>query len=208
MEQITVYSLKELKEKFPDGFERAWKDFRNDCANDQLPWEDEIMDSMKKTFKFAGINLEDWSISTCERSYVKFNIPTYWSELADEDILVDSYTGKKALNWLKNAFDLKSAKRVGYIGHDKKKHYRWDCTKLDGKDWWCEFTGYCADQDYLENLLEDVSKNNYDLSEAFHNLADVAAKLFDNEYEYQMSEEYFLDQDYNDNKYTEDGLKI
>lgn len=209
MDTIKVYSASELKKDFPNGFEKAHEKWIRNVGNDGIFWQDEIMDSLKSTFKNAGVNLQDWSISGSSSCFVKFTIPTYWSELAEEDLLVDDYTGKKALNWLKKEFGLKSVKRVNYIGHDKKKHFRYDVTKLDGKDWSCEFTGYCADHDFLESLLEDVSKNNCTLSEAFSNLADVAGKLFYDEYIEQISEDYFLDYaDANDYQYTEDGIMV
>ena len=96
-------------------------------------WSEEIVESLKATFKAAGLSLNSWSLGG-QGSYVKFTMPTYWSELADCDVLVEEYEGRRALNWLKDAFGLKSVKRVNYIGHDKKKHFRYDVVKLDGKD--------------------------------------------------------------------------
>ncbi len=208
MEQINVYSAQELKEMNPVAFEYAWDKYKRMCESDTLPWQEEIMDSMKKTFKYAGVSLNDWSIGAYSPSYVKFSIPTYWSDLADNDELVDNLEGRKAYNWLKETFDLKSYKRVYYKNHLGKRAHRYDFTKLDGTDWSCEFTGYCADHDFLESLF-DCIYDKMNIEDAFRNLADVAAKLFENEYEYMMSEEYFLEMaDCNDWKYTEDGKQI
>jgi hypothetical protein len=209
MEQINIYSATELKKQFPEGFESAHKKWVDSVSNDGIFWQDEIMDSLKGIFKASGINLTNWEISDSSPSFVKFTIPTYWSELADYDMLVDTYTGKKALNWLKETLGLKSVKRVNYIGHDKKKHYRFDIVKSNGEDWDCDFTGYCADYDFLYSLLNDVTKENCTLSEAYHNLADVAGKLFEQEYIDQCSEEYFIAHaDANDYQYTEEGKRI
>lgn len=212
METINVYSAQELKELNPVAFEHAWDKYKRICESDTLPWQEEIMDSMKGTFKYAGVTLKDWSIGAYSPSYVKFSIPTYWSELAEVDELVDNYEAQQAVDWLKDTFDLKDARRVEYKNHLGKPAFRWDFSTLKGTkdwDWSCEFTGYCADHDFLESLFESVECDGMNIEDAFRNLADVAAKLFENEYEYMMSEEYFLEQaDCNDWKYTEDGTQI
>jgi len=207
--KIDVYTIEELKEQFPDAYDKAYEEFKKDTSSDPyLPWQEEIMGSMKATFKHAGVTLHDWSIGAYSPSYVKFSIPTYWSELAEEDLLVDDYEGKLAYKWLKDAFDLKSYKRVAYKNHLGKTAYRHDFKKLDGKDWSCEFTGVCFDHDYLESLFECIH-DGMNLKDAFSNLADEARKLFENEYEYQQSEEYFLEEaSNNDYEYTEKGDKI
>jgi hypothetical protein len=207
--KIDVYTIEELKEQFPDAYDKAYEEFKKDTSSDPyLLWQEEIMGSMKATFKHAGVTLHDWSIGAYSPSYVKFSIPTYWSELAEEDLLVDDYEGKLAYKWLKDAFDLKSYKRVAYKNHLGKTAYRHDFKKLDGKDWSCEFTGVCFDHDYLESLFECIH-DGMNLKDAFSNLADEARKLFENEYEYQQSEEYFLEEaSNNDYEYTEKGDKI
>lgn len=208
MEQTNEYSAKELKEKFPDGFEDAWRSYKEKCRGDTIPWQEEIMDSLKATFKAAGVSLTNWSIGAYDRSYVKFTIPTYWSELADNEELVDNLEGKKAYNWLKNSFDLKSYKRVSYKNHLGKPAHRYDFQKLDGTDWSCEFTGVCFDRDFLESLFECIH-DKMNIDDAFCNLADEAALLLENEQEFALSEEYFLEQcDCNDWKFTEDGIRI
>lgn len=206
--KIDVYNIQELKEKFPDAFDKAYEEFKEGVSNDPyLPWQEEIMDSLKATFKFAGVTLHDWSIGAYHYSHVKFSIPTYWSELAEEDLLVDDYEGELAYNWLKETFDIKDFKRVA-CQYEGKTHYRHDFTKLDGSNWSCEFTGVCFDHDYLESLFECIH-DGMNLKDAFSNLADEARKLFEAEYENQLSEEYFLEEaDTNEYEYTEDGEKI
>lgn len=207
--KIDVYTIEELKEQFPDAFEYAWEQFKKDISNDPyLPWQEEIMGSMKATFKYAGVTLHDWSIGAYSPSYVKFSIPTYWSELAEEDLLVDDYESELAYNWLKEAFDLQSFERVKYKNHLGKTAYRHDFKKLDGTDWSCEFTGVCFDHDYLESLFECIH-DGMNLKDAFSNLADEASKLFEDEYESRLTEEYFLEEaSNNDYEYTEEGDKI
>ena len=207
--KIEVYTIEELKEKFPDAYEKAYINYQIEVTQDPfIPWQEEIMDSLKATFKHAGVSLNDWSIGAYCHSYVKFYIPTYWSELAEEDMLVDDYEGELAYNWLKEAFDLQSFERVEYKNHLGKTAYRFDFKKLDGKDWSCEFTGYCADHDFLESLFECVH-DGMNLKDAFSNLADEARKLFESEYEYQQSEECFFEEaSANEYEYTEEGDRI
>lgn len=207
MKKIKVYSAEELKELFPSGYKYCYQKYQYN--NHEIFWQDEIMESLKGTFKYADVKLNDWEISDCSPSWVRFTIPTFWSELAEEDLLVDDYTGKIAMKWLKETFDIGKAKRVNYINHEGKKASRWELFKEDGKPWDCEFTGYCGDYDFIDSLFEDVSKNNCTLHEAFSNLAKVAADLFSEEYNYQMSEEFFIDHaSANDWWFTQDGRMV
>ena len=209
MRSIKVYDVYELKEKFPEAFEKAHENFKDDVRNDPfLPWQEEIMDSLKATFKNAGVTLHSWSIGAYSYSHVKFSIHTYWSELAEEDCLVDEYEGKKAYKWLKEVFDLKSYKRVNYKNHLGKPAHRYDFVKSNGESWSCEFTGMWCDYDYLGSLF-DCIHDGMNLHDAFSNLADEARKLMEAEYENQLSEEYFLEEaDINNYEFTENGDKI
>jgi hypothetical protein len=187
METIKVYDINELKEQFPDAFEKVLNKWQNN--QDEVFWQEEIIESLKETFKSAGLSLNNWSLGG-QGSYVKFTMPTYWSELAECDMLVEEYEGKRAFNWLKEAFDLKSYRRVYYTNHLGKKSHRYDFTKLGSNkdwDWSCEFTGYCADHDYLESLFNDIH-DGMNLEDAFRNLADVCVRLIEQEEEYQRSE--------------------
>jgi hypothetical protein len=205
METIKVYDINKLKEQFPDAYKKVLDKWQNNM--EEVFWVDEIIESLKETFKSAGLSLNNWSLGG-QGSYVKFTMPTYWSELADCDMLVEEYEGRRALNWLKDTFGLKSVERVNYV-YEGKKRFRYEVTKLDGKDWSCEFTGYCADHDYLDSLLDDVCKGGCNLEDAFRNLADVCARLIEQEEEYQRSEECFLEHaEMNDYQYTEDGVMI
>lgn len=206
MDTITVYSASELKKKFPNGFEHALNQWENDHTSNVF-WTDEIMDSMKAVFKKVGLTLKDWSISGGSSCYVKFSIPTYWSELADTDLLVDDYTGKKAERWLKESLlDGASFKRVNYEV-DGEKGFRYDLFG-NGESVSCPLTGVCFDHDFIDSLPDDV-KSGCTLFEAFDNLADCAGKLFYNEWKNQISEEYFIDlADANDWQFTENGRMV
>lgn len=179
---IRVYSPQELKKHHPEGFERAWETFKNDEIID-IPWGGEIMDSLKATFKAAGIRLTDWEISTCSYSYVQF----------DMDSDVRDLSGPRAMAWLEN--NLLGDLRIPFKGSK-----RWELAKYGqyyrpGMIKPCPFTGVCFDEDMLESLQRDI-KAGESLGYAFSNLANVAAKAMESEVEYLQSEEYFLEQDH------------
>lgn len=206
---IVVYSARELKELFPEAYEKVLERYRNDET--EIFWQDEIIDSLKATFKQAGITLTDYSLGAYDRSFVRFTPPEYLVDYGDTDGYEDAsdLTGKRAQNWIKaHVLDGASYKRVTYDKRKGGKGWRYDIVKCDGKDWSCEFTGYCADHDFIESLLDDI-RTGCTLSEAFHNLADVCTHLLEQEYEYQTSEECFLETaEANEWKYTEYGRMI
>lgn len=198
MKQVNVYTVEELKEQFPNAFEYAHGKFRKYIASDRLPWQYEIMDSMKAVFETANVKLTDWEISDCSYSSVEF----------DMDSEVKELEGNRALAWLENNLFWKLRetrpfqKRVKYY-NDKPYNFTHFGKMKD-----CPLTGYCADEDFLDSLIEDI-KGHCTLSDAFHNLADVASRLFRNEYEYTQSEEYFIEEaSNNDYQYTEEGKKL
>lgn len=212
MKTINTYTASELKDKFPEGPEIAHTKWVDSVSNGGIFWQDEIMDSLKAVFKNSDIKLNDWSISDSSPSYVKFTIPTYWSELVECDELVDNYTGKEALKWIEEnllgqfRYDKKTVVHYETIKNPKRKDGNFIHKKGEIKD--CPLTGYCADDDFIDSLLNDI-KSGCTLSEAFHNLADVAGKLFYQEYIDQISEEYFIDHaDANDFQFTETGKRI
>jgi len=72
----------------------------------------------------------------------------------------------------------------------------------------CPFTGYWADDDFLESLLKDI-KEGCDLKTAFEGLATEYQKIINNEIEYQNSEEYIAEHmDANNYEFDEEGNRI
>lgn len=195
MDTINVYTAEELKEKFPQGFENALSHWQNN--QDEIFWQDEIMDSLKAVFKKAGIHLNDWSISDSSPSYVRFAM--------DEE---GEITGQKAYRWIKeNILDGATFRRVTYSKKHGGKGWRYDIFKADG-NYWQGLTGYCADNDFVESLLDDI-RGGCTIKDALNNLADCAGHLFEQELENQRSEEFFLDHaSANEYKFLENGTQI
>ena len=179
MKTIKVYTPKELKRKNPDGFERAHEWYKN--HETEIHWGDEIIDSLKASIDASGLTLKDWSIDAYGYSYVKI-------EMDDE---VRDLKGQRALAWLENNLIGHLREHRTFINRVKKYEQWHDFTKY-GDVPSCPFTGVCFDEDYIEALFKSISEGD-SLGEAYDNLANVAARLFDNEIENQNSEEYFLE---------------
>jgi hypothetical protein len=192
MKKITVYTPEELKEANPRGFEIALEGFR--AGNEEIPWTDEIMDSLKALFKASGIALRDWSIGAYSYSYVKFDMEEGVQELS----------GSRALAWLENNLFSDLRERRRFINRVKKYEKWHDFTKF-GEIPSCPLTSICFDEDFIESLVKDIKAGD-SLKEAYENLASVASKLFEAEYDYQNSEENFLEQ--NHLQFTEDGRSV
>lgn len=191
MKTVNVYSPDELKEVNPRGFERALERWRG--QNDEIPWSDEIIGSLKAIFEASNIALRDYEISAFSYSHVSFDMGTD----------VKGLSGNRALAWLEN--NLLADLRIPFTGEK-----RWDLSKYGqgyraGMIKPCPFTGYCADDDFIESLIEDI-KAGETISEAYHSLAQKAGKMFESEAEYQNSEENFLEQEHLE--FTIDGRMV
>lgn len=192
MKTVKIYTPSELKKKYPEGFETALEHFRND--NNNIPWTDEIMDSLKALFKATnGVYLRDWSIDAYGYSYVRVEF--------NQDEAGD-LTGNRALAWLEN--NLLGDLRIPFQG---KK--RWNLSQYGqyyraGMIEPCPLTGICFDEDYIESLFKSIKAGDT-IKEAFENLANVASNLFQAEIEYQNSEENFLEQEL---YFTKEGEQV
>ena len=191
MKTIEVYTPAELKERYPEGFEKAHSDYNYN--NIEIPWSDDTIESMKQVFKAANIALRDWSIDgnnpCC--SYVKFDIETATGEL----------TGQRAIAWLENNL-FWSLRTPWGLKHIKDRvRYKHPAGSISE----CPLTGYCADDDYLDALTKEILEG-ATIEESFQRLANVAGKILEGEIEYMESEEYFLENDCME--YTKDGKRI
>ncbi len=103
-----------------------------------------------------------------------------WLTLSDNDNL--ELAGQAALDWLPAEFKLAP-------------------TGI------CSFTGYCADDDYIEALQKSFARGDT-MRQAFENLASVCQVLLENEADYQATLEYFIDHaEANDFLFTERGAR-
>lgn len=205
---INIYTAQELKDNHPKGFRRAHEDYKESCYNHGIAWTDEIMESFKAVFEHTdGITLQDYDIGYRGRG----------AKISFSQDEVKDLTGPRAMAWLENnlLYSLRvpfvpyTAQGIRYYLGDKRRnlsqygrYYRPGMIKP------CPFTGYGADDDMLESLQNDI-KAGCTIGEAYHNLADVTARLLESEWENQLSEEYFIDHaDANEWAFDESGRMI
>ena len=191
MKTIEVYTPAELKELFPDAFEKAHERYIN--SDIDIPWSDDTIESMKAVFKAAGLALRDYSIDgyNPHNSSICLDIETETGEL----------TGQRAIAWLENNlfYALRTPWGLKHIKDRVRYHHP------AGSIPECPLTGYCADNDYLDALTREILDGST-IKEAFQHLARVAGKMLEGEIEYTQSEEYFLENEWME--YTEKGKQI
>lgn len=189
MKRITVYKPIELKRQFPEAFERAWQDWAE--GQDEIPWSDETIDSLKAIFKACRIQLLDWELGAeSYRNFVRFNM----GDAAE-------LSGQRAVGWLEN--NLYRPMRIPWHGAK-----RWKASKYGeraGNLPSCPLTGYCADDDYIDCLNQNVASG-MTLQDAFSDLARECGRLLEAEAEAAVSEEAFLDQDHLE--FTKEGHQV
>ena len=191
---IEVYTLAELKEKFPSSYTKVLKKWQNNV--EYIPWMDETCESLKKVFEYSGIKSIDWSLGAYSESYVKFAMNPEVRDLH----------GQRAIAWLEN--NLLGDLRIPWTGNKRKELAKYGENYRPGMVKPCPFTGYYADEVYLEKLQEFIL-DGYTLSAAYTRLAKVCGKLLDEEYDYAISEESLLETALaNDYMYTSKGQQI
>lgn len=196
---VTTYSATELKEQFPDAFERALEKHRNSPYIGD-GWTGEIFDSLKAVLRASDVTLRDYDLGAYNRgNHIRVSFP-------HDDC--EDLSGKRAIAWLEN--HLFAPLRVSFTARN-----RWELAKYNrgmserfymaGRVKPCPLTGVCFDEDYLDALRASV-RNGDTLKEAFQGLADVYAKLIESEIEGASTEEYFIETaEANDWQFTEDG---
>lgn len=198
---IKIYKFNELSKKAK---EYAIEQYRN--KNSEIFWADETIESLKSLFNACnGVKLKDYSLGEYNSSLeVEFSY--------DE---VGELSGKRAFAWIENNLLCNIRIKKG-IDNLKNRVWLSDCVKnpkhkqgafirFEGTIKDCPFTGYCADDVFLDSLLKDI-KQGCDLKTAFEGLATTYQKIIQNEIEYQNSDEYIIEHmECNDYEFTKDG---
>jgi len=173
---INIYSFDELSE---EAKEKAIEDYRE--RNTEIFWMDETVESLKGLFEYCNnIYLKDYSLGEYQ-SYIRV-------DFTNEEI--EEFTGKRAMAWLEN--NLLSNIRISYYGKRRKELRQYGKYYYAGMIKPCPFTGYCVDDDLLDDLIKEV-KEGSDLKTAFEELASTIQRIIQNEVEYQNSEEYIAE---------------
>jgi hypothetical protein len=179
--QITIYTLAELKAQFPEAYKAVHERWKDVCLQDEVPYQQEIMESLKATIKACGGVLTNW------------NIGPYYPSWATVRMMNDNTETMPA-----DEFKGEILKPLGYVLEDGKT------VKFPGV---CPFTGYWCDDEYMETVWEDLSTDVRPLRIALENLANVARQLMEDELEDEQKEETMLER-WGDNYYTEKGNSI
>jgi len=191
--------------------ERAFSDYQNMMdASGEVPWQDELLDSLKELYAAANVKMRDWQLGAYSYSYVKAEFP--------RDGAAD-LRGSRALAWIENNLLAQFRAPFGLNTSDGNLHSSTETRGRKSRKVWrrwytpgavkeCPLTGYCADMDYIEDLIKSV-KEGRTLKEAFEDLAAVYVKLLEGEIEYQRSEEAFKDwASANDTEFQHNGERI
>jgi hypothetical protein len=201
---IKIYSFDELSDSAK---ENAIENYRN--KNHDIFWADETLDSLKGLFETcSGVSLKDYSLGECNS----------WIRVSFANNECEELSGKRAMAWIENNL-LSNIRYENGIDNIKnrvwKSEYVKSCNRKDGafinrageiKD--CPFTGYCADDAFLDSLIKDI-KEGCDLKTAFEGLASEYQKIINNEIEYQNSDEYISEHlEANNYEFDKEGERI
>ena len=108
---------------------------------------------------------------------------------------IENFSGARLFKYLQNYMTLRS------------KYENKIINLLDGN---CPFTGYCADEDFLDPIKEFMkSPKNITFRELMEECVHEGLKAIENDYEYQNSREYFEEETLSNNvEFTEEGEQI
>jgi hypothetical protein len=179
-ETRTLYTVEELKERFPDAYAKAYRRYKDGACQHEIPWSDEIVDSLKATLKAFGATLKDWSIGAWSNSYLKL----------DEGPDSLQCSGPRSFAVLERALE---PFRIPFVGPKRWTAAKYGKSYRPGMVKPCPFTGVCFDEDFLDSIREDL-KAGCTVRQALLNLAHVASRLIEAEQEQMESEEEFANQ--------------
>lgn len=185
--EVTGYTLEELKTANPEAYERLAERWRELTYRDSAPWSDETMDSLKAVVEACGGTLTDWSIGTDSGTCTVRVEDEYEYTNASGD-----HSARKGPAW----FRREVLKPHGY-------------TKPNGRAYFpgiCAFTGYCADDSFMERAYERIRKGDT-LTEALESLAGLASELMADDME-QAANTESMEANWGDNLYTLEGERI
>jgi len=185
----TVYTLAELKEQHPKGYARVHQRWKDACdGSGDMAWADETMDSLKAVVKACGGRLKDWSIGPYSYSSIdvvaddSYTVEDESAEYGERDVVKDSaWLVREVLAPLGYVDALG---RADFPGH-------------------CKFTGYCADDSFLESVWRSMASGDT-LTDALRGLADVARKMMENDLEKQKDQES-MEANWEGLEFTADG---
>lgn len=197
---IELYTAEELRDKFPEAFERALaRHARYMSEQDAGIRGSEILDSIKGACRAAGIEIEDYSLSSYRPSSLTVRFSGHYDGYGDPGDL----SGPRAVAWLENNLlgpcRITPKKAAEYRAKKYGRYYRAGLIEP------CPFTGACYDDDIIERLARCI-KEGGTLREAFEGLADYYREQLESEIEAGSTAEAFIERAAaNDMEFREDG---
>lgn len=176
-QQVTVYRLEELQAQFPAAYKAVHERWKKGIHSEPAPWSDEIMASLKAAVKACHAKLTDWSIGAYSPSYLTVDVP----EPNDED-------GRTDLERFTDNVLIPNKYKVG---------------EFPGL---CPFTGYCADEDFVEHVYKRLVAGDT-LKDALESLADLASQFMEDDLK-QMEEEESMHANWGESLFTKNGQLI
>ncbi len=195
-ETLKIYQINELSK---EAKEKALNDYRDNQT--EIFWQEELFESLKALFNACyGVKLVNYSLGL-DHSHIRI-------EFNHEE--TENLSGKRAFAWLEN--NLLNSLRIPFTGlttegskRNKLSHY--GNHYRAGMITPCAFTGYCADEDFIQ-ALQDTIKKGLTLKEAFEGLAGTYEKILNAEQDEQNKESYIVDHmEANNYEFLENGKR-
>ena len=171
-ETIEIYKFNELSE---EAKEKAHQNFLN--SEREYFWIDENLESLKKGLEYFDFNLSDWSINyhCATNAYLKIESNHYDNQ--------EELSGIRLWKFLQDYIH-------GYRTNSLK--YPHKNGLLEGN---CPFTGYCADENFLDPIRKFIEKpTDKTFQELMEECAYEVMNVIELDYDYQNSIEFFSNQ--------------
>lgn len=183
--EVKLYKFDELSE---EAKQRVINDFL--FSDREFFWGEEGLETIKQGLDFFGFSLGNYSIdfSSANRSYVHFS--------GSFDFYAEDFSGVRLWKYLMKNYIFESAR------HNKRGE-----SILRGN---CPFTGYCLDENFLDPIRKFIERpTNISFKELMEKCVYEALKGIEQDYDYQNSEEFAIEEITNDDlDYLEDGSEF
>ena len=164
---INIYKYSELSEKAKEKVRYKYQD--------NIYIDETDFDGIFKILDYLGIDIREY-LQTGEY-YLNSNV-------------LDNLTGERAFAYFEN--NLSSKLRISYTGKKRWEYFKYGKEYRPGKIKPCPFTGLCYDEDYIKEIQYSLKKG-YSVKDIINFCFDLRRKLFEQEFEYQCSEEYMTE---------------
>lgn len=183
--EINYYTIDELKEVSPTGYDNAFNEYEKTQFNLGYNWFDEAVQSVRKFLNLFDCTLADFVVGSVYNDHFKYydSYIYIWNEEEQcEDMLeIHEIDGEKLREYLQS--------------EHKPTLEKWDE---------CPLTGYCLDITLLEPLHEYMTGEKYQdytLKDLIDLAMSNAIKEVDADFEYQCSYEEFEEDSHRNNYY-------